>query len=313
MTTLVLLPIMGGEREGGDREGSLSDPEQRRKQDPLATQTLPPAATPAAPASTATGGNQDPLAALQSSLAGDTGATGTSGTTGTTGTTGTPGSSILSKMMSAESQYLPYLLSPNLRSTSEGQAVFESTADPIRTKYDTARQQIKDTLGARQGMSGLLGDELGRLDTQEAGELSDIERGFVGATTQRMGQATSELQRLLQEEQQRQTASIGIQAALDQSQRQRLNDLLAAIQPGTQLPAEAANIGQGLLGLAGQEAAQANQGWGSLGDLATTIAQRPQTQPTSTVTPGLSFAPTTGYDPALLQSLIGSPFAGPME
>ena len=205
----------------------------------------------------------DPYAALAASLGLDTG-TGT----GSTGMAGGPsgamggstagGTSILDNLLKQASTYIPYLESTDLPKTTEGQAIMGSAYAPIDTAYQTAKQELEQTLGPRQGASGILADEEAKLAQQQAAQKAAVQRDFASSYTQRGQSALDDLSALNQQEQAAKAAGLGIEQGLGETQIRDLMDLATIVSGGVPAASSAANIGSGLLSFAGQENAAAN-------------------------------------------------------
>ena len=146
--------------------------------------------------------------------------------------------------------------------TSEEQAMRARMGDRVRNQYNTARQKVADTLGNRQGFSGVMAGALRKLDEAEAQETSNIDRDIMlkGADEMRSrrGESRGITGGLEALERQRQMESLGIGHIQDDSERQRVLDLMAAMG-GAPSPAQAAGVGGNILGYAGQLGQQAQQ------------------------------------------------------
>lgn len=185
-------------------------------------------------------------------------------------------SDIAERMLNMSSEDIDYLRGEPY-STDQEQAMRARMQDRVRGEYGTARQRMMDTLGARQGMSGVLIGALGKLDDQEAAAMSAVDRDIMIRSADemrsRLGESRGIIGGLEGLERQRQMESLGLEQMTDASERERLMDLMSALGLAPN-PASAANIyggslqyAQGLGQSARDQAASNMQGIGGLAQL----------------------------------------------
>lgn len=185
-------------------------------------------------------------------------------------------SDIAQRMLNVSSSDVDYLRGEPYKTTEE-QAMRAREQDRVRTEYGTARQRLIDTLGPEQGMSGVMAGALGKLGEAEASEMSKVDRDIMIKAADEMrsrrGESRGIMTGLEGLERQRMMESLGLGQTMDESERSRLNDLMAAMGMAPN-PAQATGAAGNLLQYASSLGDQARtssasniQGISTLADL----------------------------------------------
>ncbi len=284
----------------------------------------PPPVVAGAPTGTAAPGQgqptpfTDPLAWLRN--LGTTGSMGTvdTGTGATAGATpgtaasgaagaGTPGTDPMSKLVAAYDLAIPYMQSPNLLSTTEGQAVRESIVGNIRAQYEQQKQQVLQRAAA-MGLgpsSGAVQDQLAQLDRQFQSDQSSVDRQFEQTYYTRLTDSLTSLTNLVNLDDSRNAAALGQAMAVDESQRQAIMDVMNVAGLGSADMSNAAAISGGILnyatGLGNRYLALQGNAYNGLGAIAQGVASGGFNTGS-----GASGSPTSlgGIDPMLYQQLF---------
>ena len=218
------------------------------------------------------------------------------------------------ELLNAYDLAIPYLQSPSLVDTPEGQAVFASSANQINAQYAQAKQSIMQQAAANglDPSNGVVQQQLTDLAAQQQSDLSNVQSSFTQQYTNNLETSVSMLTNLVNLDNSQNAEAIGLQMAQDQEQQSNAMDLLNALGYGSGGAVQASDISSGILSCResiGSQVHLAGQAGSGLSSVAQGIATSPNTSSESGTNP-FSNNTNTSADTALSNPNLLSLLAG---